>query len=174
LSSGNWALTNTAKSNVTRTHTPDVGSFPSSLTTTTLSVDDLVKHCVEANLFGSQVNNAINNQQVGSLTMAVQPWTSTEAAVDENHTAHASYLTLGVKTIEAGMLERDCLDAASDIAIFDPASGLDTSWDPAELDNRYDDGGVWDSFNLDDDVVTGVLASQEVDFASFLNNEHIV
>jgi hypothetical protein len=162
------------KQNVTRILTPDIGSFPSSLTTTTLSVDDLVKHCVEANLFGSEVNNAINNQQVGNLTMAVQPWTSTEAAVDENHTADASYLTLGTETIEAGMLERDCLDTAADIAVFDPASGFDTSWDPSELDTRYDDGGIWDSFNLDGEMVTGVLASQDVDFASFLNTEHIV
>jgi len=42
------------------------------------------------------VNNAINNQQLGSLNMAVQLWTSIEAAVDENNTADASYLTLGV------------------------------------------------------------------------------
>jgi hypothetical protein len=70
------------------------------------------------------VNNAINNQQLGSLTLAVQPWTSIEAAVDENNTADASYLTLGVETIEAGMLERDNLDTACDITIFDPASGL--------------------------------------------------
>jgi hypothetical protein len=66
------------------------------------------------------VNNAINKQQVGSLTMTVQPWTSTEAAVGENNTVDASYLTLGVETIEAGMLERDSLDTAHDIAIFDP------------------------------------------------------
>ena len=52
--------------------------------------------------------------------MAVQPWTSTEAAVGGNHTADASYLTLGVETIESSMLERDNLDAAHDIAIFDP------------------------------------------------------
>jgi hypothetical protein len=162
------------KPNITRTLTPDVGSFPTSLTTTTLSVDDLVKHCVEANLFGSKVNNAINDQQMGSLTMAVQPWTSTEAAINENHTADASQVTLGVQAIQAGMIEAECLDDACDIAIFDPTCGIDTSWDPSEFDTRYDDGGVWDSFNLDNDVLTGVLGGQDVDFASFLNTEHIV
>ena len=106
--------------------------------------------------------------------MAVQPWTSTEAAINENHTAEASQFALGVEAIQAGMIERDCLDTARDIAVFDPTSGLGTSWDPSELDTRYDDGGIWDSFNLDDDVITGVLESQDVDFASFLNTEHIV
>jgi hypothetical protein len=105
--------------------------------------------------------------------MAVQPWTSTEAAINENHTAEASQFALGVDAIQAGMIEHDCFDTARDNASFDPASGIDTSWDPSEFDTRYDDGGVWDSFNLDDDVITGVLDSQDVDFASFLNTEHI-
>lgn len=150
-------------------------SFPSALTTTTLSVDDLVKHCIDANLFSAEVNNAVNNQQMGSLTMAVQPWTSADTAtVVENPTADASPLPMGVESAQVGLLELENLGEDADIAIFDPASGIDTSWDPSEFDTRYNDGGIWDGFNLDDDVVTRVLASQDVDFASFLNTEHIV
>ena len=92
--------------------------------------------------------------------MAVQPWTSTEAAINENHTAEASQFALGVDAIQAGMIEHDCFDTARDNASFDPASGIDTSWDPSEFDTRYDDGGVWDSFNLDDDVITGAANSR--------------
>jgi len=166
-------FTQTGESNVTRTLTPDMDNFPAALTTTTLSVDDLVKHCIEANLFGAEFNKDTNNQQMGSLTMAVQPRASTETSTAvENHTADTSHLSLGIESIQAGMDEQDCLGTDGDIVTFDPSAGLDTAWDPSEFDTRYDDGGIWDSFNLDDDVVTGVLASQNVDFASFLNTEH--
>lgn len=152
-----------------------MGSFPSALTTTTLSVDDFVKLCIDANLFSAEVNNAVNHKQMGSLTMAVQPWTSTETtAVSENNTAAATNLPLGIESIHAGLFELENIGEDDGIVVFDPASEINTSWDPAEFDTRYDDGGVWDSFNLDDAVVTGILADQDVDFASFLNTEHIV
>jgi len=165
----------TGEPNITRTLAPDMDEFPAALTTTTLSVDDLVKHCIDANLFGAEFNKATNNQQMGDLTMAVQPWASAETtAVVENYAAPLSDLPLGVESAQIGMFELETIGEHGDIATFDPAAEINTSWDPAEFDTRYDDGGVWDSFNLDADVVTGVLASQDVDFASFLNTEHIV
>ena len=69
--------------------------------------------------------------------------------------------------------ELNNLGSDRDITSFDPTNNMQTAWNPAEFDTRYDDGGVWDSFNLSDEMITGILTGQDVDFASFVNPEHI-
>jgi hypothetical protein len=56
--------------------------------------------------------------------MAVQLWTSIEAAADENNTADASYLTLGVDLSRPSCSSVITSHPALDIAIFDLASSL--------------------------------------------------
>jgi hypothetical protein len=158
----------------TRIFTPDVDSFPAAVTTTTLSVEDLVKRCIEMKLFPLVDSTGVNDQQSGSLAMAVQPWASTEVtATPDLDAADDLQLPLGMETLRAGVAELNDLGSDRDIASFDPASNIQTSWNPAEFDTRYEDGGVWDSFNLSDEMITGVLTGQDVDFASFVNAEHI-
>lgn len=160
--------------NIGRIFTPDIESFPTAVTTTTLSVEDLVARCVEVDLFPLADTNVVNDQQSGSLAMAVQPWTSTDITAAQGTTAADDLsLPLGMETLRAGAAELNNLGSDSDIASFDPASNIQTAWNPAEFDTRYEDGGVWDSFNLSDEMISGVLAGQDVDFASFVNAEHI-
>jgi hypothetical protein len=160
--------------NFSRIFTPDVDSFPAAVTTTTLSVEDLVKCCIEAKLFPLVDSTGITDQQSGSLAMAVQPWASTEVTADQDlDTTEDLQLPLGIETLRAGIAELNDLGSDRDIASFDPASNIQTAWNPAEFDARYEDGGVWDSFNLSDEMISGVLTGQDVDFASFVNAEHI-
>ena len=159
---------------MSRIFTPDVDSFPSSITTTTLSVEDLVQRCVDAELFTLADNNGFNDQQSGSLAMAVQPWTSTDTSTAEDFIPDdSSQLPLGIETLRAGTAELNNLGSDRDLTSFDPTNNIDAAWNPAEFDTRYDDGGVWDSFNLSDEIIAGVLTGQDVDFASFVNAEHI-
>lgn len=159
---------------MSRIFTPDVDSFPSSITTTTLSVEDLVQRCIDAELFTLADNNGFNDQQSGSLAMAVQPWTSTDTSTAEDFTSDdSSQLPLGIETLRAGTAELNNLGSDRDLTSFDPTNNIDAAWNPAEFDTRYDDGGVWDSFNLSDEIIAGVLTGQDVDFASFVNAEHI-
>jgi hypothetical protein len=160
--------------NFSRIFTPDVDSFPAAVTTTTLSVEDLVKCCIEAKLFPLVDSTGITDQQSGSLAMAVQPWASTEVTADQDlDTTEDLQLPLGIETLRAGIAELNDLGSDRDIASFDPASNIQTAWNPAEFDTRYEDGGVWDSFNPSDEMISGVLTGQDVDFASFVNAEHI-
>lgn len=159
---------------MSRIFTPDVDSFPSSITTTTLSVEDLVQRCIDAELFTLADNNGFNDQQSGSLAMAVQPWTSTDTSTAEDFISDdSSQLPLGIETLRAGTAELNNLGSDRDLTSFDPTNNIDAAWNPAEFDTRYDDGGVWDSFNLSDEIIAGVLTGQDVDFASFINAEHI-
>lgn len=106
--------------------------------------------------------------------MAVQPWTSTEISTAEEFTsADSPQFPLGLETLRDGVAELNNLGSDRDITSFDPTNNIQTAWNPAEFDTRFDDGGVWDSFNLSDEMITGVLTGQDVDFASFVNAEHI-
>jgi len=137
-------------------------------------VEDLVQRCIDAELFPLADNNGINDQQSGSLAMAVQPWTSIDIATAEDLTSVDSpQLPLGLETLRTGTAELNNLGSDSNITSFDPTNNIQTAWNPAEFDTRYDDGGVWDSFNLSDEVIASVLTGQDVDFASFVNAEHI-
>lgn len=132
-----------------------------------MSVEDLVKICVDAKLFGALDSTLFTGSQNGSLAMAVQP--TTTAAADTNN---ASTFPLGAATLASGTAVLGGLD--SDIASFDMAGGINNAFNPAEFDANYADGGAWDSFNLDEAILTGLLTDQEVDFASFINSEHII
>ena len=105
--------------------------------------------------------------------MAVQPWTSTDVSAVNLTAIDSPQLPLGIETLRAGAAELNNLGSDRDITSFDPNNNIHTAWNPAEFDTRYDDGGVWDSFNLSDEMITGVLTGQDVDFASFVNAEHI-
>lgn len=137
-------------------------------------MEDLVECCIEAKLFTMADNNGVNYQQSGSLAMAAQPWTSADISTAEDLTsADSPQLPLGMETLRTGIAELDTLGSNRDITSFDPSNNIQTAWNPAEFDTRYDDGGVWDSFNLSDEMITGILTGQDVDFASFVNAEHI-
>lgn len=151
-------------------------------------MEDLVECCIEAKLFTMADNNGVNYQQSGSLAMAAQPWTSTDISTAEDLASTAEDLTstaedltstdspqlpLGMETLRTGIAELNTLGSNRDITSFDPSNNIQTAWNPAEFDTRYDDGGVWDSFNLSDEMITGILTGQDVDFASFVNAEHI-
>ena len=64
---------------LTRLFIPSLNTLPENFTTTSLSVDDLVKICYEAGYVKAESNGAPNTNASGSLTMTVQP-TATGAA----------------------------------------------------------------------------------------------
>lgn len=138
-------------------------------------MEDLVQRCINAELFPMVDNNGVNDQQSESYAMAVQPWTSTDISTGEDltYTYTDSPQPLGIETLRTGTAELNNLGSDRDITSFDPTNNIQTAWNPAEFDTRYDDGGVWDSFNLSDEMITGILTGQDVDFASFVNPEHI-
>lgn len=141
---------------------------------TTLSAQDLTDRCNEAGLFTVVDDQVMDDQQSESLAMAVPPWTSSDFLTAEDLTsADSPELPLGMETLRAGTTELNNLGSDREVASFDPTNNIQTAWDPAEFDNRYEDGGVWDSFDLSDEMLASVLTGQDVDFASFVNAEHI-
>ncbi|KAM0718073.1 hypothetical protein Q7P37_006405 [Cladosporium fusiforme] len=153
-------------SHVTRKVVPDVGSFPAGLMTTTLSVEDLVNSCIENRLFSAPIHNSASGKQSSSLAMAVQPRISASTDV-------ATGLPLAEELLRASTAEITSNGTDDDAITFDPTGGVDSFWNPATYDSRHEDNGVWDGFNIEDEMLTGVLATSDVDFASFVNAEHI-
>jgi hypothetical protein len=159
---------------ITRIFTPTDDSFPAAIATTKLSVEEIVDRCLEFGLFPLVDSDGIKIPQSGSLTMAVQPWTSTDSSATEDpNAADNPQQPLGMEALHAGTIELNNLGSDSDITSFDPISNIQNAWDPSKLDTRYEDGGVWDSFNLTNEMISGVLVGQDVDFLSFVNAKHI-
>lgn len=153
----------TGSAGLIRTTVPDIDSFPVALKTTTLSVQDIVESCIEARLFGATINEGTSDKQMWSLSMAVQPHTSSEVT---------SSLPLGAELLRAGTTEINNQNSDHQASTFDPTGNVNNFWNPATYDTRHEDSGIWDGFNVEDDMLTGMLANNEVDFTSFVNFEH--
>ena len=150
---------------LTRLFTPDPNTFPENFTTTSLSVDDLVKHCYEVGYVKAGSNGAPNTNASGSLTMAVQP-TATGAANTRTTNGEQDSMMPPLSPSEIE-LNRALLETLSEppagettlsnatTAIngtggiypynttFDPTSHFDISFNPNSLEN----GGAWDAFD---------------------------
>lgn len=85
----------------------------------------------------------------------------------------SSGLPLAAEQLRTSTAEITSNGAEHDAFTFDPTGDVDTFWTPTTSDNRQEDNGAWDGFNIEDDMLTGVLANKDVDFASFVNAEHI-
>ncbi|OQO00614.1 hypothetical protein B0A48_13104 [Cryoendolithus antarcticus] len=176
---------------MTRIFVPTLESFPESITTTVLSVDDLVDHCIRTGLVQAP-QSEVTSIQHGALTMAVQPTVATPVPqstgsdyalamalnnvlypVDQGVTAVQQESTVR-PTGEAHLQSAtETLDTASSFPYaeaFHPANEYDLSFDPSSSDNTFDDGGVFDSFNVGGDFAIGMQNGMDFNFSDFLND----
>ncbi|KAK6439733.1 hypothetical protein LTR95_004052, partial [Oleoguttula sp. CCFEE 5521] len=134
----------------------------------------------------------VNSVQHGALTMAVQP-TVAPPVPQSTGSDYALAMALNnvlypvdqsVATVQQESAGRpmgetqlqsatETLDTASSFPYaeaFHPANEYDLSIDPSSSDNTFDDGGVFDSFNVGGDFAIGMQNGMEFDFSDFLND----
>ena len=149
---------------LTRLFIPNLSTFPGNITTTSLSVDDLVKCCYNAGYAVAGSNGVPNINASGSLTMAVQP-TATGAANTRTTNGEQDSMmpplspseeelkrALGAALSEPPAGETTLSNATTAIngvggiypynTTFDPTSHFDISFNPNSLEN----GGAGDAF----------------------------
>lgn len=165
----------------------DLASFPESIATTSLSVDDLVKLCHQESYIFSVHNSVPSTNTNGSLAMAVQPTaTSTAISNPTNSEPDSDMPPLSPSEVE---LNRALLEALAEppageatlskaTAVingtgdtypynmaFDPANHFDVSFNP----NTIEQGGAWDAFD------TATMSNGNdiggIDWDTFLNHE---
>ncbi len=131
------------------------------ITTTPLSVDDLVKKCFEAGFARSETVVAGGSTSTGSLTMAVQPTTTyASSATSKNEIGRAVRAVLSDPPAgEAALhLATSAIDSTGSTypynEIFDPTSQVDVNFNP----NGIEHGEAWDAFDplMAGNDVTGI------------------
>lgn len=166
-----------------------MSSFPEGYTTTSLSVDDLVKHCHEIGYATAESNGAPNVNVSGSLTMAVQP---TAIGAINTRTTNSEQdsmmppLSPSEVELNRALLEALAEPSAGETTLsnatttingasgvypynttFDPTSHFDISFNP----NSHENGGVWDAFD------TATMGNRNdidgIDWDAFLNDDTV-
>lgn len=145
-----------------------MNNFSPFVRTTTYSAENLVQLCLTSSQFPG-IDPETTRQLLVSLQMAVQPWAvkgeAAPAGLAGTLGTDFSNLPLAVDTIRTGTAQLNTLGADRDILAFDPACPINNSWDPNELDSRYEDGDIFNAINLNDQAVTGTLGLHEFDFS---------
>ena len=174
---------------LTRLFTPDPNTFPKNVTITSLSVDDLVKHCHEVGYVNARSHVAQNFNAFGSLTMSVQP---TAIGAANTHTTKGEQdlmmLPPSPTDTELNCTTSEVLfeDPAGGTIIsnattvingtggiypynttFDPTSHFDISFNPNSLEN----GGAWDAF--DATTVGNGNDIWGIDWNAFVNDDSL-
>jgi hypothetical protein len=173
---------------IKRVFVPTLDSFPEAIISTVLSVDDLVKHCIDTGLVRTAAV-ANTTAQHGALTMAVQP--TTTAAVSEDVATGANFeemraaLSADIATSNASdhaadevalhnaALTLDATSAFPHAAAFNPAGEFDITFDPTGADPTFADGGFFDSFDMNSVFATNGTNNMQFEFAGFLNDEQM-
>lgn len=172
--------------NLTRVFVPN---FPVELTTTTLSVDDLIQHCYAAGYTKDGVQETGTHSSSGSLTMAVQPTNtamegvvSAEVASDgtEAYTSAPGMTIQSLSPTEVAfdnILRESVAQAPAGAVVLADAAitldGLCSQWshdaafDPTSevtVSFNPNDGDPWDSLNMT------TLTNTDLDWDSILQD----
>ena len=156
---------------LTRSFVPSLNMLSEKYTTTSLGVDDLVKHCYAVGYAGAESNGTPSAVSSGSLTMAVQ---STAAAADAANALSEKEIEQAVRAVLSDRPAGETTLSNATTAVdrtgatypynetFDPTSDFDINFNP----NSLEFGGAWDAF---DPTMIGT-DTMGIDWEAFINS----